>query len=118
MLKKVFSTKINAGANFAGTLWSAGLNIVFVPLYLHYLSIESYGLIGVFYSIQAFVVLLDFGLSPTLNRELARLSGSDTSVQEMHDVKRTLEIPNWIIACTIAALFAAAAPVAARYWIQ
>ncbi|MDQ3181857.1 MAG: polysaccharide biosynthesis protein, partial [Acidobacteriota bacterium] len=66
----------------------------FVPIYLHYIGIESYGLIGIFSSIQAFIILLDFGLSPTLNRELARLSALTDRTQEMHDIKRTLEIPN------------------------
>jgi O-antigen/teichoic acid export membrane protein len=118
MFKRVYSTKINAIANFAGAIWSALLNIVFVPVYLHYMGIESYGLIGLFISIQAFIVLLDFGLSPTLNRELARLSASPDSVQEMHDIKRTLEIINWIIAVLIALFLCALAPLIAHFWIR
>ena len=118
MFRKVYSTKTNVTANFVGNIWIALLSIVFVPIYLHYIGVESYGLIGVFSSIQAFIVLLDFGLSPTLNRELARLSALGDRTQEMHDIKRTLEIPNWICAVFIALLLSALAPLIARFWVQ
>jgi len=91
MFKRVYSTKINAAANFAANIWLALLSIIFVPVYLYYIGIETYGLIGIFSSIQAFIVLLDFGLSPTLNRELARLAALKNQTQEMQDIKRTLE---------------------------
>jgi len=112
------SLKINAAANFAGSIWTAMLGIVFLPLYLYYVGIEAYGLIGIFNSIIAFIVLLDFGLSPTLNRELARLSTKSEHSQEMHDLKRTLETLNWASAAFIAILFVSLAPVIARYWVH
>ncbi len=118
MFKKIYSTKTNVIANFVGNVWIAFLSIVFVPIYLHYIGIESYGLIGVFSSIQALIILLDFGLSPTLNRELARLSAFEDRNQEMHDIKRTLEIPNWIFAVFIALVLSAFAPLIARFWVH
>ncbi len=92
MFKKVYSTKINVIANFAGSVWIALLSIIFVPYYLDYIGVESYGLIGFFITIQAFIILLDFGLSTTLNRELARLSALEDHAQKMHDLQRTLQI--------------------------
>lgn len=118
MFKKIYSTKTNVIANFVGNIWIALLSIAFVPIYLSYIGVESYGLIGVFSSIQALIVLLDFGLSPTLNRELARLSALGNRTQEMHDIKRTLEIPNWICAVFIALFLSALAPLIARFWVQ
>lgn len=118
MFKKTYSTKVNVIANFVGNFWIAFLSIVFVPIYLHYIGVEGYGLIGVFSSIQALIVLLDFGLSPTLNRELARLSTLGDRTQEMRDIQRTLEIPNWIFAAFIALCLAAFAPLIARFWVQ
>lgn len=118
MFKKVYSTKINVAATFASSIWLATLNIIFVPVYLNYIGIETYGLIGVFSSIQAFVALLDFGLSPTLNRELARLSALKDKNQEMQDIKRTLEIPNWIGAVFIALLLSAVAPLISSFWLN
>src|SRR5215203_1574448 len=118
MFQKVYSTRINVVASLISTLWVAALSILFLPLYLRYIGIEAYGLIGIFTSIQAFITLLDFGISPTLNRELSRLSASPSSSQEMHDVKRTLEVPNWLLASAVAISLAIIAPLAANYWIQ
>ena len=112
------SLKINAAANFAGNLWTGVLGLVFVPIYLGYIGIEAYGLIGIFSSIVAIIGLLDFGLSPTLNRELARLSGADRHAQAMLDVKTTLEKVNWVSAALIACLFAIMVPFIAGHWIQ
>jgi O-antigen/teichoic acid export membrane protein len=118
MFNRVFSTKVNAAANFAGSFWMALLGLIFVPTYLRYIGVEAYGLIGIFNSIIAFIMLLDFGLSPTLNRELARYSDQPGTSQEMHDLKRTLENVNWASAVGIACFFCLAAPLIARYWIQ
>ncbi len=118
VLNKSYSTKVNVIANFVGSIWVALLNIIFLPIYLQYVGVEAYGLIGTFSSIQAFIALLDFGLSPTLNRELARLSILDDRNQEMRDIKRTLEIPNWICAIFIAVFLCALSPLIAHYWVQ
>lgn len=118
MFKRVFSTKINVIANFASTIWVSLLGIIFIPMYLRYIGIEAYGLIGIFTSIQSFIALLDFGISPTLNRELARLSAIKDSDQAMQDIKRTLEIPNWLSAVTVASILLLIAPLAANFWLQ
>jgi len=118
MFKRSFTIKTNAVAALSGNIWGAMLSIIAVPYYLAYLGIESYGLIGVFTTLQSFIVLLDFGLSSTINRELARLSGVRDGDQEMHNIARTLSIPNWITAFGIAVLLCSLAPVIARYWIQ
>ncbi len=111
-------TKANIIANFAGRFVAAFLGIIFVPYYLRYVSVEMYGIIGFFSSIQAFLFLLDGGISPTLNREVARLSALPEKAQELRDLSRTLEILCWasgILVCIIA-LFAS--PVAAQYWLK
>ncbi len=118
MFKRIYSTKINVAANFIGTFWSSLLGIIFVPVYLRYIGIEAYGLIGIFNSIQVFILLLDFGLSPTFNREIARLSALENQEQKIHDLKRTLEIPNWIFAGLIALFLSAISPLIARYWLH
>jgi len=62
------------------------MGIVFVPVYIHYLGVESYGLIGIFAAMQAWLSLLDLGMSPTLSREMSRfLAGvhSNTSIRNL-----------------------------------
>ena len=47
------------------------MSLAFVPLYVRYLGIEAYGLIGIFAMLQTYIALLDAGITPTLSRELA-----------------------------------------------
>ena len=68
------SLKINILANFAGQAWSGLLTLALVPVYIKFLGIEAYGLIGFYAMLQGMLVVLDFGLGQTLNRELARYS--------------------------------------------
>ncbi len=97
---------------------AAILGIVFVPIYLRYLSVEMYGIIGFFSSIQAFLFLLDGGISPTLNREVARLSVFPEKAQELRDLSRTLEILCWAIGFLVCIIALIGAPIAANYWLQ
>jgi O-antigen/teichoic acid export membrane protein len=112
------SLKLNVLANFSGRIWITLIGILVVPLYLRYLGVELYGIIGVFASLQAVLTLLDVGLSPTLNREMARLSAFPDSAQEMRNLTRSLEIPFWLISIFIGLLTFVISPYIAQYWIK
>lgn len=111
-------TKTNIIANFAGRFVIAVLSIIFVPVYLRYLSVEIYGIIGFFASIQSFLFLLDGGISPTLNREVARLSAFPEKAQELRDLSRTLEILCWAIGVLVCVIALVVSPIAAGYWLK
>jgi O-antigen/teichoic acid export membrane protein len=64
-------------ANYAGAAWIALLQILLVPLYVEVLGVESYGLIAFCGTLHALAQFLDFGLAPTMNRELARRGRDD-----------------------------------------
>jgi O-antigen/teichoic acid export membrane protein len=108
----------NIIANVAGRGWSALLSLAIVPLYIHFLGIEAYGLIGFFLSLMAILSLLDLGLGTALNRQFAHYSAQPGRAQEMRDLLRTLEIIYWLIGIAIGAAMAALAPVIAAYWIK
>jgi len=91
----------NIIANYAGSFWTALMSLIFVPLYVHFMGIESYGLVGVFASLLAIFGLLDMGLSATMTREMARLSALPDSAQHARDLTRTLEILYWGVAVCI-----------------
>lgn len=110
--------KKNVMANLAGSAWTSILALLCVPLYLKYLGIEAYGLIGFFGTIMAVFGIMDLGLGTTLNRGLARLSVRHGSIGEQRDLLRTLELVYWSVGIMIGLLtFALAGPVAAR-WIH
>ncbi|MBN1877085.1 MAG: oligosaccharide flippase family protein [Anaerolineae bacterium] len=108
----------NILANYAGNTLGALLAIVLVPLYIRFMGIEAYGLVGVFSTLGATFVLLDMGLSQTLNRELARLSAVPDTAKEMRDLARTLEVVYWVVALLIGIIVFALAPLIAEDWVQ
>lgn len=66
------SLRSNFAANLLGHAWVAGVQLLVIPLYLHFLGVESYGLIGFFVALQTTLQVLDLGLGQTLTREIAR----------------------------------------------
>src|SRR6185503_19034771 len=83
--------KINVIANFVGRSWSGLLGLLVVPVQLHYLGVEAFGLLGFFVSLQVIVNLLDMGLSTTASREVAIRLGNPDRMGECNDLVRTLE---------------------------
>ena len=53
--------KRNLIANYLGQGWTALMGLAFIPLYIQYLGIEAYGLIGLFALLIAGGVALGFG---------------------------------------------------------
>ena len=81
----------NIVANIAGRGWAALLSLAVFPVYIHFLGIEAFGLIGFFLSVTSILSLLDLGLGTALNRQFAQYSMQSGKAQEMHDLLRTLE---------------------------
>lgn len=98
-------------ANLVAKAWSALVSIAAVPVYVHFLGVEGYGLVGVFAVLLAVGSLLDVGLSATVTRELARDLASPGDRQYPRDLLRTCEIMFWCAASTLGALLAASAAV-------
>jgi len=85
------SLRKNVLANYLGQGWMAVMGVAFLPLYLKVLGAATYGLIGVFALLQGWMALLDLGVTPTLNREMARLRAGAHSPQSMRELLRALE---------------------------
>lgn len=117
-IKLASGFKLDLAANFAAAGWSFLVQIVCIPLYLKFLGIEAYGLIGIYLTLQAILQVLDFGLSPTMNREMARYSVQPEKAAEARDLVRTLEAGYWLIGIAIGAVILAASPWLARDWLK
>ena len=109
--------KVKLVANFVGTGWSAALQIICIPLYIRFMGIESYGLIGFYLMLQAILQILDFGLSPTVNREMARYSVRPEKLDEARDLVRTLETAYWLTGLVIGMTLLATSAWLAKHWI-
>jgi len=110
--------KKNITANFVGSIWQALMSLAFVPLYIKFIGIESYGLIGIFAALQVMIGLLDLGLSTTLNREMARLSVLPGREQEMRNLVRSLEIIYWSVAIFIGIIVMSISSFIAHHWVK
>lgn len=107
----------NVFAGLAASTWSAVLALAVVPVYVRYLGVEAYGLIGFFVTLQVVLQLLDAGLATTINREVARHSAAGKA-SEARSVLRTVAVIYWIVGATIGVLIVAVAPVIASSWLQ
>jgi O-antigen/teichoic acid export membrane protein len=110
--------KRNLIANYIGQGWNALMGLAFVPLYIKYLGIESYGLIGLFAVLTAWLSLLDMGMTPTLSREMALFTGGSKSAESIRDLLRTIEVITFSIAFVIAGGISLGANWIATYWLS
>lgn len=95
------TVKKNILVNYLGNAWTALMGFIFIPIYISYLGIESYGLIGLFAILQGLLSLLDMGLSPTLNREMARFKAGVHTSKSIGNLLRTVEIIYLLVAVLI-----------------
>lgn len=112
------SLKHNVAANFISQAVVVLMTFALVPLYIRSLGLEAYGLIGLFVALQAWVTVIDLGLSYTLNLEMARFSAGRVGADELHGL---LGATQWLyagIGLLIALLIWAAAPYLAEHWLR
>ena len=107
----------NLIAGLISSAWSALIGLAAIPFYLQYLGIESYGLIGFFITTQSLLLLLDMGMSSTVNREVARHSASG-SLEKASNLLHSLAVIYWSVAFLIAALILASSSLIAEYWLK
>lgn len=108
----------NIVANYASQLYVSLVGLLVLPLYLRYLGAEAYGLVGFFMLLQSWFMLLDFGLTPTVGREMARHRAGATDGLSFRRLYRALLLIFLGIAlCGGGLLFFSAEWLAAR-WLQ
>lgn len=112
------SLKKNVVANYFGQGWQALMGLAFIPLYIKYLGIEAYGLIGIFALLQAWLALLDMGMKPALGREMARFTGGAHNAQSIRDLLRSIELVGIAIAGGVALGIWAASGWLASHWVN
>jgi O-antigen/teichoic acid export membrane protein len=107
----------NVVAGFGSSVWAAALGFAVIPSYLKYLGVEAYGLIGFFVTAQAMFQLLDMGLAPTINREVARHAAAG-NLPAVAPLLHTLARVYWLIALVIGVVVLALSPLIADHWLH
>lgn len=112
------SLKKNVIANFLGQGWTALMGLAFIPLYIQYLGVEAYGLIGFYAVLQAWLTLFDMGITQTLNREMARFTAGVHTPQSIHDLLRSLEVISVVLAIVMCFLVWVSSNYIATHWLN
>ncbi len=78
-------------------LWSAILMLFLTPMYISFLGVESYGLIGFYLSWLAILGILDMGISSTATREVAWRVPRPDEKKTIPTLIKSLEMTYWVI---------------------
>lgn len=109
--------KRNLIANYLGQAWVALMGLAFIPVYIKYLGMEAWGLVAFMSTLQAWLLLLDAGLTPAVSREMARYTAGHHDVQSVRNLLRTAEVFFTALAVLIATVFSLASPWIASHWL-
>lgn len=115
---KPASLKANVVANYGGQIYMTVANLAMVPLYLHYMGAEAYGLVGFFAMLQMWFQLLDLGLTPTMSREMACFHGGARDILGLRRLMRAFEGIFVATALLGAAIIIAAADPISTHWLK
>lgn len=108
----------NTALSYAGQAYTMLVGILVMPFYLGHLGAEAYGLIGFFAVMQAWLQLLDAGLSPSLVRAVAHQQGLAASQRSTGHLLRSFEVLFLPLAGLCCASIAAASPWLAEHWLN
>jgi O-antigen/teichoic acid export membrane protein len=112
------SVHLDVLANLGGKASLGFFIILFTPLYIRKMGIEAYGLIGLYTSLISAFGLLDMGMAPTLNREMARDARCERAIQAKRDLLKTFQTIYCGAALLIGAMIGFLAPIVAHHWIR
>lgn len=112
------TVKRNIIANFTGQGYTIIIGIIVTPLYLQFLGPEAYGLVGFFALMQAWLNLLDSGMSPTLARQVAFARGQKNGFEFFKKLLKSFELIFIVLALIIIACIYLASEWLTQAWVK
>lgn len=89
----------NISANFFGQAWVALIGVVFVPVYLRFIGVEGYGLVGFFMLLASAMAIFDGGLGAVATREASLYESSSADSRfSIASKLRSIETLFWFVA--------------------
>ena len=108
------SLRLNILANYGGKLWTIISVYIFIPVYVHILGIDSYGLIAFNSIVLSLLFFADAGLTASFAREAA----NKVQGQELLDLLISIERVLAVILVAIGGGFIILAPAIADGWLD
>lgn len=112
------SVVYNLLANYGTTISGSLLSLLFTPLYIYYLSIEAYGVIGFIASLMVFLNFMDLGIGQTVNREMAKFHRDNTQVNYLNNLVFSLQTVYITIGILCSLIVIIAAPFLGTKWFN
>lgn len=103
---------------FAAQLLTAAMGVLVVPAFLRLMGAEGYGLAAFYAVLQAWMLLFDLGLAPTLARQLSRFRAGALPAGDARNLFRAAETFFVISGLAAAAAFFASSPWIAVHWLR
>lgn len=113
---KFSSVYRNIIANYFGAIVTTVIAFLLTPVYIKYLGVGSYGIIGFYISIQALFSFLDMGIGVAVNREMARHFHNPTEKAYLRTLTHTLQIIYWGIGFFFALFLWLVSPYFSKGW--
>ena len=114
----MISLSKNIIANLSINIWLAFLSLILTPFYVGFLGVESYGLIGFYFSWMAILGVLDAGISSTAIREMAWLAARPEEKGKTPSLLLSLEVVYWGIILILGVGILAGAWFLGAEWFQ
>jgi O-antigen/teichoic acid export membrane protein len=108
----------NIIANYIGHTYVIAIGLIVTPLYLKYLGSEPYALVGIFALVQAWMSLLDVGITPALGRQAAILRSQDGNPRVFWGLLKSFEAIFMVLAVVAVMVIFIASDWLARDWIN
>ena len=94
------------------------MGICFVPLYLKFIGVEGYGLVGFFILLSSAMSMFDGGFGAVATREASKYeAASETDKRLVTHTLKSVECIFWAIAITVGICTTISAPLISRYWL-
>jgi O-antigen/teichoic acid export membrane protein len=112
------SSSFKVAITLVSQVWTAAIGIIFTPVYIRLIGVESFGLVAFFTSLAASLVILDLGLSTAVSRQLSIMKADGSSLMDQRTLLFSIERVYWAIAVILGlAIIALSYPIAV-YWVN
>jgi O-antigen/teichoic acid export membrane protein len=98
--------------------WTALLGILFMPIYIRLIGVESYGLVAFYTTLITSLSILDFGLSTSISRQLSIMKADGSTLADQRILLFSIERIYWAIALIVGAVILLLSHIIATYWIN
>lgn len=112
------STRTKFGVILISKIIAAIIGILFVPIYVKTIGVESYGLVAFYGTLAGSLAILDMGLSTAISRQVSILTAIPTKDNQTADLVFSVEIIYWIVALLAGIIIVALALPIAKDWVK